>query len=158
MILRPPRSTRTDTLFPYTTLFRAVEAAELAQAVHRRQFHHENLRVADAERHAVGLLDELLRGDVAFVPGLELDERHADVLALADETEAGHLHHALVAIELLDAGAHFLEHALGTVERGARRQLHDRHRIALVFLGQEAAGHAREQEAAQQRDRKSTRL
>src|SRR3546814_16624409 len=24
MILRPPRSTRTDTLFPYTTLFRAV--------------------------------------------------------------------------------------------------------------------------------------
>src|SRR3546814_4414355 len=24
MILRPPRSTRTDTLFPYTTLFRSV--------------------------------------------------------------------------------------------------------------------------------------
>src|SRR3546814_5721821 len=24
MILRPPRSTRTDTLFPYTTLFRAI--------------------------------------------------------------------------------------------------------------------------------------
>src|SRR3546814_1011132 len=27
MIRRPPRSTRTDTLFPYTTLFRAVAAA-----------------------------------------------------------------------------------------------------------------------------------
>src|SRR3546814_11230182 len=26
MIRRPPRSTRTDTLFPYTTLFRAVRA------------------------------------------------------------------------------------------------------------------------------------
>src|SRR3546814_5394288 len=26
MIRRPPRSTRTDTLFPYTTLFRPVEA------------------------------------------------------------------------------------------------------------------------------------
>src|SRR3546814_14800821 len=26
MILRPPRSTRTDTLFPYTTLFRSVDA------------------------------------------------------------------------------------------------------------------------------------
>src|SRR3546814_6693623 len=26
MILRPPRSTRTDTLFPYTTLFRSVAA------------------------------------------------------------------------------------------------------------------------------------
>src|SRR3546814_5859107 len=28
MILRPPRSTRTDTLFPYTTLFRSVDATE----------------------------------------------------------------------------------------------------------------------------------
>src|SRR3546814_5962717 len=27
MILRPPRSTRTDTLFPYTTLFRSLRAA-----------------------------------------------------------------------------------------------------------------------------------
>src|SRR3546814_3302964 len=27
MIRRPPRSTRTDTLFPYTTLFRSVSAA-----------------------------------------------------------------------------------------------------------------------------------
>src|SRR3546814_15860541 len=26
MIRRPPRSTRTDTLFPYTTLFRSIEA------------------------------------------------------------------------------------------------------------------------------------
>src|SRR3546814_15825127 len=28
MIRRPPRSTRTDTLFPYTTLFRSVAAAD----------------------------------------------------------------------------------------------------------------------------------
>src|SRR3546814_16099393 len=34
MIRRPPRSTRTDTLFPYTTLFRSMEAYEFAhQAV-----------------------------------------------------------------------------------------------------------------------------
>src|SRR3546814_8568334 len=39
MIRRPPRSTRTDTLFPYTTLFRSeastpgiLEAADIAQA------------------------------------------------------------------------------------------------------------------------------
>src|SRR3546814_11386364 len=31
MILRPPRSTRTDTLFPYTTLFRSV--LELAEGI-----------------------------------------------------------------------------------------------------------------------------
>src|SRR3546814_5608857 len=31
MIRRPPRSTRTDTLFPYTTLFRSVNAARFVQ-------------------------------------------------------------------------------------------------------------------------------
>src|SRR3546814_8724846 len=30
MVRRPPRSTRTDTLFPYTTLFRSVNAVEKA--------------------------------------------------------------------------------------------------------------------------------
>src|SRR3546814_6689850 len=29
MLRRPPRSTRTDTLFPYTTLFRSVVAGEI---------------------------------------------------------------------------------------------------------------------------------
>src|SRR3546814_5793298 len=37
MILRPPRSTRTDTLFPYTTLFRS----RLIDADKRQQFAHE---------------------------------------------------------------------------------------------------------------------
>src|SRR3546814_14144592 len=32
MIRRPPRSTRTDTLFPYTTLFRSVVLQELGEA------------------------------------------------------------------------------------------------------------------------------
>src|SRR3546814_12813598 len=31
MIRRPPRSTRTDTLFPYTTLFRSEAATRLAE-------------------------------------------------------------------------------------------------------------------------------
>src|SRR3546814_15165178 len=35
MIRRPPRSTRTDTLFPYTTLFRSHRLAERAQALVR---------------------------------------------------------------------------------------------------------------------------
>src|SRR3546814_16369393 len=33
MIRRPPRSTRTDTLFPYTTLFRSAHGHELAARV-----------------------------------------------------------------------------------------------------------------------------
>src|SRR3546814_13292355 len=40
MILRPPRSTRTDTLFPYTTLFRSQqprhEDAAIIAIAHRR--------------------------------------------------------------------------------------------------------------------------
>src|SRR3546814_7271738 len=33
MIRRPPRSTRTDTLFPYTTLFRSVSASRLKSPI-----------------------------------------------------------------------------------------------------------------------------
>src|SRR3546814_4001652 len=40
MIRRPPRSTRTDTLFPYTTRFRSARL-ELANARERRRIHHE---------------------------------------------------------------------------------------------------------------------
>src|SRR3546814_7605839 len=36
MIRRPPRSTRTDTLFPYTTLFRSSRPAASVAADHRR--------------------------------------------------------------------------------------------------------------------------
>src|SRR3546814_3933238 len=34
MIRRPPRSTRTDTLFPYTTLFRSCEVASFCSNSH----------------------------------------------------------------------------------------------------------------------------
>src|SRR3546814_17450278 len=35
MIRRPPRSTRTDTLFPYTTLFRSLGWLEVMRTAHR---------------------------------------------------------------------------------------------------------------------------
>src|SRR3546814_8635985 len=44
MIRRPPRSTRTDTLFPYTTLFRS----PVARA--RRAARHPHARVAGFDR------------------------------------------------------------------------------------------------------------
>src|SRR3546814_15510088 len=34
MIRRPPRSTRTDTLFPYTTLFRSLQSEQPARQLH----------------------------------------------------------------------------------------------------------------------------
>src|SRR3546814_2779337 len=47
MIRRPPRSTRTDTLFPYTTLFRSVVRTQIAHDV----FDFRN-RLAEAEHQA----------------------------------------------------------------------------------------------------------
>src|SRR3546814_2694372 len=44
MIRRPPRSTRTDTLFPYTTLFRSVDAPDhLRPAAVGRHSCHDSL-------------------------------------------------------------------------------------------------------------------
>src|SRR3546814_9228060 len=54
MIRRPPRSTRTDTRFPYTTLFRSVFDAVLAGADHlgvvRRAVGVEHVHVEIGER------------------------------------------------------------------------------------------------------------
>src|SRR3546814_10200208 len=60
MIRRPPRSTRTDTLFPYTTLFRSADH-EIVQAVRRLDLHDvpEDRLAAD--------LDQRLRPDRALL-------------------------------------------------------------------------------------------
>src|SRR3546814_19521102 len=62
MIRRPPRSTRTDTLFPYTTLFRSRSAAEQASAT---GLHRAAALVPDADwgRRALGAFDEALRAN-----------------------------------------------------------------------------------------------
>src|SRR3546814_11698687 len=52
MIPRPPRSTRTDTLFPYTTLFRSVEVGGLRLG-HLDAI--EQLPRDDVERQAAGV-------------------------------------------------------------------------------------------------------
>src|SRR3546814_15001110 len=50
MIRRPPRSTRTDTLFPYTTLFRSEDLARaLVRAYERRSLDDETSRRAVVE-------------------------------------------------------------------------------------------------------------
>src|SRR3546814_16711391 len=63
MLRRPPRSTRTDTLFPYTTLFRAVvlalvELVLVVVAARVRHFVVEDRLAACVTRHvlAIGIL------------------------------------------------------------------------------------------------------
>src|SRR3546814_7953657 len=69
MIRRPPRSTRTDTLFPYTTLFRSLQRLDAS--------HVETDR-------GIELQGPTTRG------GLRRAEHHADLLAqLVDEDRGG---------------------------------------------------------------------
>src|SRR3546814_16341691 len=70
MIRRPPRSTRTDTLFPYTTLFRSVALAD--HRLHRAGAHHLEQRG--------GAVVQLLPGGVVEAHrGLGEEQRALDV-------------------------------------------------------------------------------
>src|SRR3546814_12719779 len=47
IIRRPPRSTRTDTLFPYTTLFRSPVRFEVVDLAHHRPQHEGSVAILD---------------------------------------------------------------------------------------------------------------
>src|SRR3546814_2677194 len=82
MIRRPPRSTRTDTLFPYTTLFRS----------HARRLHRDDLAVLveryhrqyRAEKHRKGQegLDDLRQPHPDITPHVRIarSEEHTSEL------------------------------------------------------------------------------
>src|SRR3546814_10919963 len=46
MLRRPPRSTRTDTLFPYTTLFRSTDPGRTEVAARYGRRNHRRIRVS----------------------------------------------------------------------------------------------------------------
>src|SRR3546814_8884766 len=87
MIRRPPRSTRTDTLFPYTTLFRSLlvtDVEQLVLVVRAGQFERVERVVEDdragrrVEPHVlVPELDQVRLVDVEHVA----DEAHAALIA-----------------------------------------------------------------------------
>src|SRR3546814_2577552 len=60
MIRRPPRSTRTDTLFPYTTLFRSVVAPDM---VHRSA-------LVDRELAGRGAVEAHVDGERTLIHGI----------------------------------------------------------------------------------------
>src|SRR3546814_19217653 len=69
MIRRPPRSTRTDTLFPYTTLFRSRNGCGTTRFQQRRSGDAPNLGVGSDQRLAVS--------KVKLSPSAE-DSHHSD--------------------------------------------------------------------------------
>src|SRR3546814_5273626 len=79
MIRRPPKSTRTDTLFPYTTLFRSSRSATLGQTVAADA---ELFRIANLSRVAVTVA--LSPADAGRVrPGSEIEIVSGDRRSLA---------------------------------------------------------------------------
>src|SRR3546814_12534022 len=78
MIRRPPRPTRTDTLFPYTTLFRSDVGAEIAGLV------MIDPEAAGDEDHAVG---EFRRVEQIEGLGIGLAPRDRAVAGAADRTD-----------------------------------------------------------------------
>src|SRR3546814_12746461 len=67
MIRRPPRSTRTDPRFPYTTLFRSGCSYGINAAIHRFPVNFESLHQRYARREMMELeAEELIRLDRLF--------------------------------------------------------------------------------------------
>src|SRR3546814_14734769 len=87
MIRRPPRSTRTDTLFPYTTLFRSNEAVVGGEA-RERLFG----RTFGEQRHQ---RLALRAGDAAFVDDQDAFRiaHRFDELLFIDRTEPAQIYH-----------------------------------------------------------------
>src|SRR3546814_3211169 len=82
MIRRPPRSTRTDTLFPYTTLFRSVGRGPIFAALRRT----EQDRVVGSRRRIglEGCLNELGEDEalvgIGLFEGVPRSEEHTSEL------------------------------------------------------------------------------
>src|SRR3546814_3594152 len=75
MLRRPPRSTRPDTLFPYTTLFRSVDATILAGLLDNRYFDRRPPKSLDRDDFSA-----------APVAGLSLEDGAATLTAFTAAT------------------------------------------------------------------------
>src|SRR3546814_9311006 len=103
MIRRPPRSTRTDTLFPYTTLFRSLEKATEAKVIDR-----------------TGLILEIFGERAATAEGrLQVELAHLDY-------QAGRLVRSWTQLERQRGGFGFLGGPGETQIEADRRMIRDR--------------------------------
>src|SRR3546814_10443315 len=79
MLRRPPRSTRTDTLFPYTTLFRSADIGEELQAAfgHMQKF-NQYQGIRDIEATIKAARAELGQGGKVGLVGYCLGGRRSE--------------------------------------------------------------------------------
>src|SRR3546814_9642721 len=79
MIRRPPRSTRTDTLFPYTTLFRSVR--------HRRIPRRQHLHLGHPRPAAVAARGPTPRRPASLEPQRQSHDTRAEPRGARDRSE-----------------------------------------------------------------------
>src|SRR3546814_12100419 len=100
MIRRPPRSTRTDTLFPYTTLFRSL---------------HPDLAAMTLDPRIAAVTDRIRarsrRSRAAYLAGIEAAHEQGPNRS---RLSCGHLAHAFAACGPTDTGRRSPERPVGT--------------------------------------------
>src|SRR3546814_18314560 len=89
MIRQPPRSTRTDTLFPYTTFFRSLVESLISEAKEKglEKGLEEGLEQGHEQGHEQGLQEGIEKGKLSVVRRLLIssdfdDEKIADLAAV----------------------------------------------------------------------------
>src|SRR3546814_5514204 len=90
MILRPPRSTRTDTLFPYTTLFRSIRCADatrLPRWLKSRPKHHPLPHPETPMALHASVLDTI--GDTPIIKLQRLPPKHVSLYAKVESFTPG---------------------------------------------------------------------
>src|SRR3546814_11610155 len=95
MIRRPPSSTRTDTLFPYTTLFRSVEGALMTEAA--RQSAQQATRLDAISGH----YDRWLLGAVCVLACLGVVMVGSSSIAIALDYGVGPFHYLIHHVAFL---------------------------------------------------------
>src|SRR3546814_623151 len=122
MIRRPPRSTRTDTLFPYTTLFRSPYSRCPAHP-HRRRDGGRAGRSRAWESEGRGSRPEIRYVLKAFAPARPVQSRPsgrqflAALRAAVGENLAA-ANRRLAGAETVATGAHEVARLKGTLHRG----------------------------------------
>src|SRR3546814_6892573 len=89
MLRRPPRSTRTDTLFPYTPLFRSVESASAPAIVPAARRRRRLLRFVTSRLLVAGCFGGSLGRELDGVVGVlggGADRQRADVVRSEEHT------------------------------------------------------------------------
>src|SRR3546814_8671042 len=116
MIRRPPRSTRTATLFPYTPLFRSVVAVAQVHAFDRARGGHHRLAVGHAQV------------DLALDAGAVAQRRHRDAATVHVWRDVGYMamdHDAFLRAQRADRFGHVAADAVEDDARQPRADLRE---------------------------------